>query len=96
MSSTSMNRTFGASPVICWNASESRRRSVDTSQYPRINQTLRRIKPKHAEDEKFFRELYAATLALHPKLEFIIDIVDADDGRLFPNMPSDGSMRIVQ
>lgn len=59
------------------------RERVDTSQYPAINQTLRRIKPKHADDEGFFRELYAPTLALHPELEFIIDIVEADDRRLF-------------
>ena len=57
---------------------------VDTSQYPAINQTLRHIKPKHADDEAFFRELYAPTLALHPELEFIVDIVEADDRRLFP------------
>jgi len=57
---------------------------VDTSQYSVINQTLRHIKPKHADDEAFFRDLYAPTLALHPGLEFIVDIVDADDRRLFP------------
>jgi hypothetical protein len=61
------------------------RERVDTSQYAAINQTLRHIKPKHADDEAFFRNLYAPTLVLHPELEFIIDIVEADDRRLFPN-----------
>lgn len=57
------------------------REHTDASQYPAINETLRRIKPKHAEDEAWFREEYAETLALHPELEVIIDIVDADDRR---------------
>jgi hypothetical protein len=59
------------------------RKNTDASQYPVINETLRRIKPKHTEDQAFFRELYADTLALHPELQIIIDIVDADDRRLF-------------
>ncbi|HEY1975198.1 MAG TPA: DUF5069 domain-containing protein [Candidatus Baltobacteraceae bacterium] len=54
---------------------------TDASQYPAIKETLKRIKPKHAEDEAWFREEYAETLALHPELEIIIDIVDADDRR---------------
>lgn len=57
------------------------RERTDTSQYSAINETLRRIKPKHAEDEAWFRQEYAETLALHPELEIIIDIVDADDRR---------------
>lgn len=61
------------------------RERVDTSQYPAVNQTLRHIKPKHANDEAFFRNVYGPTLALHPNLEFIVDIIDADDRRLFPN-----------
>lgn len=59
------------------------RERADPSQYPAINETLRRIKPKHIEDPAFFRDLYAETMALHPELESIIDIVDADDRRLF-------------
>jgi hypothetical protein len=59
------------------------RERVDTSQYPAINHTLRHIKPKHTDDEAFFRDLYANTIALHPELEFIVDIIDADDRRLF-------------
>lgn len=56
---------------------------TDASAYPAINQTLRRIKPKHAEDEGYFRELYAETLAQRPELEYIVDIIEADDHRLF-------------
>jgi len=59
------------------------REHTDAAQYPAINETLRRIKPKHAESEAFFREAYAETIALHPGLETIVDIVDADDRRAF-------------
>jgi hypothetical protein len=63
------------------------RERTDASQYPAINATLRRIRPKHAEDEAYFRSEYAETLAQHPDLEFIIDIVDADDKRRFLRTP---------
>ncbi len=59
------------------------RERTDASQYRAINATLRRIKPKHAEDEAYFRNEYAGTLEAHPELEFIVDIVDADDRRRF-------------
>lgn len=59
------------------------RQRTDVSQYPAINATLRRIKPKHAEDEAYFRNEYAATLREHPELEFVMDIVEADDARMF-------------
>jgi Domain of unknown function (DUF5069) len=59
------------------------RERTDVSQYPAINATLRRIKPKHAENESWLRGEYAATLEEHPELEFIVDILDADDRRLF-------------
>jgi hypothetical protein len=61
------------------------RERTDASQYPAINATLRRIKPKHAENEAWLRGQYAATLAQHPELEFIVDILEADDRRLYPN-----------
>jgi len=60
------------------------RERTDASQYPQINATLRRIRPKHSQDEAYFREEYAETLREHPELEFVIDIVDADDERRFP------------
>jgi hypothetical protein len=59
------------------------RERVDTSQYPAINQTLRRIKPKHAEDPAFFAGEYAETLAQQPELVTIMDIIEADDRRVF-------------
>jgi hypothetical protein len=59
------------------------RERTDVSQYPAINATLQRIKPKHAHDPEYFAELYAQTLALHPELEYIVDIIDADDLRVF-------------
>jgi hypothetical protein len=60
------------------------RQHTDASEYAKINETLRRIKPKHTEDEAYFREIYAETLAAHPQLERIVDILDADDRRSFP------------
>lgn len=60
------------------------RERTDAAQYPAINETLRRIKPRHAEDEAYFRNEYAQTLAEHPELALIIDIIDADDRRMFP------------
>lgn len=59
------------------------RERTDAAQYPAINATLRRIKPKHAADEAYFRSEYAETMEEHPELEFIVDIVDADDRRRF-------------
>lgn len=57
---------------------------VDTGMYSEINAALARLKPKHAQDEAFVRDLYKETLAAHPELEFLIDIIDADDKMLFP------------
>lgn len=62
------------------------RTKTDAALYPEINATLARIKPKHAEDPAIFARLYAETIALHPDLEFIIDIIDADDRRLFDSV----------
>lgn len=61
------------------------REHTDATQYPAINATLRHIKPKHAEDGEWLRSEYAATIAAHPELEFIIDILVADDRRLYPD-----------
>ena len=59
------------------------RERTDASQYAAINETLRHIRPKHAEDEAFFRQEYAETLQQQPELEYIVDIVEADDRRRF-------------
>jgi hypothetical protein len=59
------------------------RERTDASQYPAINVTLRRIKPKHSQDEVWLRSQYAEVLEARPELEFIIDILDADDQRIF-------------
>ncbi|HEY2554763.1 MAG TPA: DUF5069 domain-containing protein [Candidatus Cybelea sp.] len=56
---------------------------TDVKAYSAINQTLRRIRPKHAQDEAYFRRQYSETLAQHLELEFIVDIIEADDRRLF-------------
>ena len=59
------------------------RARTDPTAYAAINQTLRRIRPKHAQDEAYFRSVYAETLAQDPGLEFIVDIIESDDRRLF-------------
>lgn len=59
------------------------RENTDSTQYPAINSTLRKIKPKHAENPGIFAEIYAETLAAHPELERIMDIIEADDRRAF-------------
>jgi hypothetical protein len=61
------------------------RERTDASQYAAINRTLRHIKPKHAQDEAWLRSQYVQTLEAHPELEFIVDILDADDRRSFDN-----------
>ena len=65
------------------------REHTDASQYPTINETLRRIKPKHSQDEAVFRAIYAETLAEHPEIEHIMDIVDADDERIWATAEGD-------
>lgn len=59
------------------------REHTDPTHYHAINETLRRIRPKHAEDESFFREMYAEVLAADPQLEYTLDIIEADDRRMF-------------
>lgn len=56
---------------------------TDTAQYPALNETLRRIRPKHAEDPVYFAQLYSETLTHNPNLECIVDIIEADDCRIF-------------
>lgn len=60
------------------------RERVDASLYPQLNQTLRCIRPRHAEDPEYFGQVYAEVLKAYPELERIVDIVDADDRRMFP------------
>jgi hypothetical protein len=67
------------------------RERTDASQYPAINATLRRIKPKHAENEAWLRGEYATTLSEEPDLEFIVDILEADDRRLYPDAQPQGA-----
>jgi hypothetical protein len=59
------------------------RSRTDASRYVEISETIRKIKPKHTADPAYFAEIYAETLALHPELERVIDIIQADDRRLF-------------
>lgn len=59
------------------------REHADPAAYAEINATLPRIRLQHSQDPAFVRELYAETMELHPDLVAMIDIVDADDRRMF-------------
>ncbi len=60
------------------------RSRVDVSKYDEINAMIRGAEPRHAEDESVVREIYARTMAEHPELIKLVDILDADDRRMFP------------
>ena len=59
------------------------RQRADPALYAEINQTLRRLKPKHIPNPEEFRSTYVETMKAHPEIEHIIDIVVADDRRTF-------------
>jgi Domain of unknown function (DUF5069) len=59
------------------------RANVDTSKYPKINAMISNIEPEHSEDPALVRGFYADTLAAHPELTKVIDIIDTDDRRSF-------------
>ena len=59
------------------------RANVDTSLFPKLTHVMKKLTPEHAEDPEFFRNAYAETIAVNPGLTKILDIVDADDRRVF-------------
>jgi hypothetical protein len=59
------------------------RAHTDAAQYPALNDAFRRAKLKHVEDLAYVTEIYAETLAQHPDLVHMMDIIDADDRRMF-------------
>jgi lipopolysaccharide biosynthesis regulator YciM len=59
------------------------RERADASTYPEINALLRRIEPRHSGDMEYFRELYGSTLDQHPELVTVLEIIEADDRRMF-------------
>ena len=59
------------------------REHSDPSAYPKLTQTLLTIEPRHSGDETIFGEIYAETLSAQPGLVKIVDIIDADDRRMF-------------
>ena len=60
------------------------RTRVDANIYPSLNEALKRIELRHAENPELVREFYAQVIASQPELRSIVDIIDADDRRLFP------------
>jgi ATP-dependent DNA ligase len=71
-------RAAGDDEVAAWV-----RAHTDASRYAEISATIRAVKPKHTADPEYFLGIYAETVALHPELERVIDIIEADDRRLF-------------
>jgi len=61
------------------------RARVDTSLYPKLNAMLPHIGLQHASDPEFVRNFYKETLAEHPHLVTMFDIIAADDRRMFPS-----------
>ena len=59
------------------------RANTDAARYPEISATIRAIKPRHTTDPAIFAAIYRETIAAHPELERILDIIAADDRRLF-------------
>lgn len=59
------------------------RSRTDVSQYPAINESLRKLRAKHVQDQEYFRGLYADALAADPQMEYILDIIEADDRLMF-------------
>lgn len=59
------------------------RTRVDTSLYPKLNAMLPRIEAQHASDPAFVRDFYKETMAEHPELVTMFDIIEADDRRMF-------------
>jgi hypothetical protein len=60
------------------------RTRVDTAMYPKLSATLSRIEIKHSTDPEFVRTFYKETLAEHPHLTTLFEIIEADDRRMFP------------
>lgn len=56
---------------------------TDASAWPEISETIKRIRIKHTQDQEIFREIYAQTLEQHPDLDNVLEIIVADDRRMF-------------
>ena len=59
------------------------RTRTDAANYPAINESLKRIRINHVDDQEYFRQMYADVLAADPQLEYVLDIVEADDKLMF-------------
>lgn len=59
------------------------RAHTDASTYEDINGALTHLRIKHAQDQALFHQVYAPTLAAHPDLEILFDIIEADDRRMW-------------
>jgi hypothetical protein len=55
----------------------------DASTWPQISETIKRIRIKHTQDQSVFREIYAPTLEANPDLDNVLEIIVADDKRMF-------------
>ncbi len=60
----------------------------DPAAYDEINGAITHLRPRHARDQEFFLANHGETMRAHPELEFLVDILDADDRRMFPEVAS--------
>jgi hypothetical protein len=59
------------------------RAHVDVSHYEKLNAAIGNVEPEHAADPALVRRIYAEVLRAEPNLSKIVDILDADDRRVF-------------
>jgi Domain of unknown function (DUF5069) len=64
------------------------RTRVDTNLYPKLNAMMSHIEARHSGDPEFVRDFYKETLAEHPDLTRMFEIIEADDRRMFPAVSS--------
>jgi Domain of unknown function (DUF5069) len=59
------------------------RANTDTSGYEKLNTMIADFELAHSKNPAIIREIYGETIAAHPELTKVIDIIDADDRRSF-------------
>jgi hypothetical protein len=64
------------------------RTRVDTNLYPKLNGIMSHMEARHSSDPEFVRNFYKETLAQHPHLTTMFEIIEADDRRMFPSVSS--------
>lgn len=68
----------GDHDIVAWLGTKS-----DPNTWEALSNAIAHIQPKHSEDESFVRGVYAEVIADQPELKYLVDIIDADDRRMF-------------